>query len=67
MKRHESIRTAWDEAGCERWTTEDQKRFDARFKAWARRTGNQTHYEIRLEQGAPPFGIGKSRARQGKK
>lgn len=64
MRRIQSIQTAWDEAGHERWTADDQRRFDQRFREWARRTGNQTSYELRLERGEPPFGIGKSRRRR---
>lgn len=55
--KQQSIKTAWDEAGHERWTAEDQKRFDRAFKSWAKRTGNQTCYELRVERGGKPFGF----------
>lgn len=62
--RHEPIRQAWDEADNTRWTQADQRMFEARFREWARRTGNQTSYEIRLEQGdSAPFKV-KSRRRR---
>lgn len=64
MRRTQPIQTAWDEAGQERWTVADQRRFDQHFREWARRTGNQTGYELRLDRGEAPFGLGRSRRRR---
>ena len=57
------IKTAWDEVGHHRWTARDQRNFDAAFRAWAKRTGNQTSFEIRMELGQDEFSQAKRRRR----
>jgi hypothetical protein len=58
-----SIKTAWDEAGDVRWTGADKARFDRAFRAWAKRTGNETAFEIRQERGEDGFSQARKRRR----
>ena len=58
-----TIKTAWDEAGHHRWTARDQLNFDRAFRAWAKRTGNETAFEIRQERGDDQFSQARKRRR----
>jgi hypothetical protein len=58
-----AIKTAWDQPGIERWTAEDQRKFDAKFRAWAKRTGNQTKAERDAELGIDEFSRSRHRRR----